>query len=114
MPQLDAHDELEVLAGLRERELELDQQLEDTRREARRVEADARQSAERLKRQAEAELLVEVQRLRSESAGELERTLAAVRDETRRRCEAQWRTAERNRGRALAWLLDRVAGRAES
>jgi vacuolar-type H+-ATPase subunit H len=111
MPQLDAHDELEALASLRDHERQLDQQLEDARLEAGRVEAEARQSADRLKQEAEAELLGDVQRLRNEATAQLERSLATVRDETRRRCEALRRTAEQNREHALSWLLDRVAGR---
>ena len=37
-------------------------------------------------------------------------TVAEIREETERRSEVLRRQAERNRERALAWLLSRVAG----
>ena len=109
MPQLDA--ELEALEGLRAHERELDQQLEHARQETGRVRDEARRSADRLKLEAEAELLQELELLRAESAAETERSLATIRDETRRRCEVLRRTAAHNLERVLDWLLDRVAGR---
>lgn len=110
MKPIETEDELEALAGLREHERELDQQLEDARQEAARLLATAREAAEHLKQESEAELLDEVRRLRQASASELEQAVAAVRDETGRRSEALHRTAERNRARALGFVLSRVTG----
>jgi hypothetical protein len=111
MKEFAAQDELEALARLREHERELDQQLEDARLAAAQVVAEARQSADLQKQEAESRLSEEILRLRKEAASQLEEALATVQDETLRRSEALRRTAERNRERALAWLLARVAGR---
>jgi vacuolar-type H+-ATPase subunit H len=110
MKPIETEDELEALAGLREHERELDQQLEDARQEAARLLAAAREAAEHLKQGSEAALLEEVQRLRQASSSELEQAVAAVRDDTARRGEALRRTAERNRARALTLVLSRVTG----
>ena len=111
MKDVSAQDELKALAGLREHERYLDQQLEDARLEGERIVAGARKAADRLKQEAEARLVEEIQRLRTQAAAELESTLASVRDETDRRCESLRRAAEQNQERALVWLLARVAGR---
>ena len=110
MKPIETEDEFEALAGLREHERELDQQLEDARQEAARLLAAAQQAAEHLKQESEAELLEEVQRLRREAGVDLAHALAAVKDETARRSDALGQTAERNRERAVVWLLSRVTG----
>jgi hypothetical protein len=56
-------------------------------------------------------LLGAVERLRQEQARELTRALAAVQEETARRCEALRRQADLNRERVLVWLTSRVTGR---
>jgi F0F1-type ATP synthase membrane subunit b/b' len=89
MKPIETGDELEALAGLREHERELDQQLEDARQEAAKLLAGAHQAAEHLKQESEAALSEEVQRLRQASASELEQALVAVREATARRSEAR-------------------------
>jgi len=110
MKPIEADEELEALAGLREHERELDQQLEDARQEAARQLAAAHQAAEHLKEESEAALGEEVERLRQASASELARALSAVKQDTVRRGEALRRTAARNRERALGLVLSRVTG----
>lgn len=110
MKPIETGDELEALAGLREHERELDQQLEDARQEAAKLLAGAHQAAEQLKQESEAALSEEVQHLRQASASELEQALVAVREATARRSEALRQTAGRNRERALDFVLSRVIG----
>lgn len=103
--------EVEALARLREHEHELDRRLDNARQDAKELLAEAGREARRLKERAETELLGAVERLRQEQARELTRALAAVQEETARRCEALRRQADLNRERVLVWLTSRVTGR---
>jgi F0F1-type ATP synthase membrane subunit b/b' len=113
MKGIESLDEAETLARLAEHERELDGQLEGARREAARLLAETRRTAERLSNEAVARLSEEVERLRQQASRDLERAVTAIRDETGQRIDALRRQAGRNREKALDLVLSRVAGRDE-
>jgi hypothetical protein len=104
-------DEAASLARLADHERKLDRRLDEARREANALLADARRQAEAAKREAEATLAEELERLRRDHAQRLGRSLAAIRDQTAARCAEVRQRAARNRERVLDFLLACVAGK---
>lgn len=100
--------EVETLERLRADEVALDRALEEARRDAEGVVAEARAEAARLAAAAAARLEEEVAARREEAARALAAVEAGVRRETARRLDDLHRRAAANRERtaeAVAWRV---------